>query len=187
MVADMDNCLCNTERPGVISLQNNRKAPAPASPTGVDCLRIVCQGTKPVFRPSIGSLPTPRSPKPRESSRAPAIRRSKENGHERIPSEYIVKIGFWLRAYGGFTVEADNDVEAIKKGKTAMESDAYSEDIDIEERRTSVIAFIDSVTPDDCDAVIEEVEFNDDRVHGTPQKRTASPQSPELGHAPGLY
>jgi hypothetical protein len=65
----------------------------------------------------------------------PRFEDRKENGHERIPSEYIVKIGFWLRAYDGFRVEADNDAEAIKKAKTAMESGAYSEDIDIEERR----------------------------------------------------
>jgi hypothetical protein len=78
----------------------------------------------------------------------PRFEDRKENGHERIPSEYIVKIGFWLRAYDGFRVEADNDAEAIKKAKTAMESGAYSEDIDIEERRASVIAFIDRITPD---------------------------------------
>ena len=31
-------------------------------------------------------------------------------------SEYIVKIGFWLRAYDGFTVEAETDAEAILAG-----------------------------------------------------------------------
>lgn len=66
-------------------------------------------------------------------------------------SEYIVKIGFWLRAYDGFSVDAISNAEAIDKAKgaarTAMESGAYPEHIDIEERREGVIAFIDRVTP----------------------------------------
>lgn len=32
-------------------------------------------------------------------------------------TKYKVKIGFWLSAYDGFTVEADSDVEAIEKAK----------------------------------------------------------------------
>ena len=46
-------------------------------------------------------------------------------------AEYIVKIGFWLRAYDSFTVEADSDAEAIGKAKaaakTAIESRAHPE------------------------------------------------------------
>ena len=34
-------------------------------------------------------------------------------------SEYIVKIGFWLRAYDGFTVEAESDADAIEQAKAA--------------------------------------------------------------------
>jgi hypothetical protein len=32
-------------------------------------------------------------------------------------TEYVVKIGFWLRAYDSVTVEADADAEAIEKAK----------------------------------------------------------------------
>src|SRR5487761_729297 len=46
-------------------------------------------------------------------------------------TEYIVKIGFWLRAYDGIAVEADSDADAIEKAKAAakaaMESGAYPE------------------------------------------------------------
>ncbi|MDA8232174.1 MAG: hypothetical protein M0006_12625 [Magnetospirillum sp.] len=87
-------------------------------------------------------------------------------------SEYIVKIGFWLRAYDGFTVEANSDANAIKKAKaaakTAMESGAYPEHIEIAERREGIIAFIDRVTPAGRDVVTEDVEFDDDRIHRAP-------------------
>ena len=85
-------------------------------------------------------------------------------------SEYIVKIGFWLRAYDGFTVEADSDADAIEKAKaaakTGMESGTYPEHIEIAERREGIIAFIDRVTPPGRDVVTEGVEFDDDRIHG---------------------
>jgi hypothetical protein len=84
-------------------------------------------------------------------------------------TEYIVKIGFWLRAYDGFEVEASSDDEAIVKAKArakiAMESIAYPEHIDIEERREGVIAFIDCIAPDGRRAVIEDVEFDNDHIH----------------------
>ena len=87
-------------------------------------------------------------------------------------SEYIVKIGFWLRAYNGFTVEADSDTQAIEKAKavakTAMESGAQPEHIDIEERREGVIAFIDRVGPGGRHAVAEDVAFDGDRTHDRP-------------------
>ncbi|HLG86002.1 MAG TPA: hypothetical protein VKZ79_02275 [Alphaproteobacteria bacterium] len=87
-------------------------------------------------------------------------------------TEYIVKIGFWLRAYDGFTVEADADADAIEKAKAAakaaMESCAHPEHIDIEERREGVIAFIDRVAPDGRHAVAEDVAFDDDRIHDSP-------------------
>jgi len=85
---------------------------------------------------------------------------------------YIVKIAFWLRAFDSLTVEAETDAEAIEKAKSAakaaMESMAYPEHIDIEERRQGVIAFIDCVTPDGRHAVVEDVAFDDDRIHGPP-------------------
>jgi len=87
-------------------------------------------------------------------------------------SEYIAKIGFWLRAYDGFTVEAKSDADAIEQAKaaakTAMESGAYPEHIDVEERREGIIAFIDHITPAGRQAVIEAVEFDDDRIHNSP-------------------
>lgn len=86
--------------------------------------------------------------------------------------ENIVKIGFWLRAYDGFTVEADSDVQAIEKAKAAakaaMESGVHPEHIDTEERREGVIAFIDRVAADGRRAIAEDVEFDDDRIHGSP-------------------
>jgi hypothetical protein len=87
-------------------------------------------------------------------------------------SEYMIKIGFWLRAYDGFTANADSDAEAIEKAKaaakSAMESGAQPEHIDIEQRREGVIAFIDRNTPQGRVAVIEDVEFDDDRIHPVP-------------------
>ena len=87
-------------------------------------------------------------------------------------TEYIVKIGLWLRAYDGFTVEAISDAEAIEKAKraakAAMESVGHPEHIDIEERREGVIAFIDRVGPNGRHAVAEDVEFDDDRIHDSP-------------------
>ena len=37
-------------------------------------------------------------------------------------TEYIIKIGFWVRAYDSFTVEADSDEQAIEKAKTAAKT-----------------------------------------------------------------
>jgi hypothetical protein len=49
-----------------------------------------------------------------------------------------------------------------------MESGAYPGHIDIEEPREGIIAFIDHITPDGRQAVIEAVEFDDDRIHDVP-------------------
>jgi len=87
-------------------------------------------------------------------------------------TEYTVKIGFWLRAYDSFTVEADSDAEAIGKAKaeakTAIESSAHPEHIDIEERREGIIVFIDRIAPDARHTVIEDLAFDDDRIHSLP-------------------
>ena len=84
-------------------------------------------------------------------------------------TEYVVKIGFWLRAYDSLTVEADADPEAIEKAKiaatTAMTSTAHPEHVEFDERREGVIAFIDRVTPDGREPVVEDVAFDDDRIH----------------------
>lgn len=87
-------------------------------------------------------------------------------------SEYNVKIGFWLRAYDGFSVEADSDAQAIEEAKaaakTAIESGVHPEHIDIEQRREGIILFIDRITPGGRYTVIEDVAFDDDRIHGVP-------------------
>ena len=84
-------------------------------------------------------------------------------------TEYVVKIVFWLRAYDGLTVEAASDAEAIEKAKAAaaiaMESAACPEHVESEERREGVIAFIDRITASGREAAIENVEFDDDRIH----------------------
>ncbi len=49
-----------------------------------------------------------------------------------------------------------------------MESIAYPEHIDTGERREGVIAYIDRIDPDGHEPVIEDVEFDDDRIHGPP-------------------
>lgn len=85
-------------------------------------------------------------------------------------TEYIVKIGFWISAYAGFTVEANSDAEAIEKAKvaakSAMESTTRPEHIDLEERRHGIIAYIDRMTPKGPEVVIEDVQFDNDRIHG---------------------
>jgi len=85
-------------------------------------------------------------------------------------SEYTVKIAFWLRAYDGFSVEADSDAEAIEKAKarakSEMESLAQPEHIDWE-RREGVIVYIDRTTPKSRVSVVEDVPFDDDRIHPT--------------------
>jgi hypothetical protein len=86
-------------------------------------------------------------------------------------TEYIVKIGFWLRAYDSRTIDAASDAEAIEQAKVAaaaMESMAIPEHVDTDERREGIIAFIDRVTPNGREAVIEDVEFDDDRIHDPP-------------------
>lgn len=87
-------------------------------------------------------------------------------------TEYIVKIAFWLRAFDSMTLEAATDAEAIEKAKAAariaMESIAYPEHIDTDERREGAIAYIDRLTPDGREEVIEDVEFDDDRIHAPP-------------------
>ena len=84
-------------------------------------------------------------------------------------TEYLVKLGFWLRAYDSVTIEAANDSEAIGKAKqaakTAIESRAQPEAIDTDERREGIIAYIDRLDPDCRKAVAEGVAFCDDRIH----------------------
>lgn len=83
-------------------------------------------------------------------------------------TEYIVKIGFWLRAYQGIAIDADSDAEVIEKAKVAatkaMESSAFPDHIDIDERRQGIIAYIDCKTPSGSRSVITDLEFDADRI-----------------------
>jgi hypothetical protein len=89
-------------------------------------------------------------------------------------TDYVVKVGFWLRAYDSVTVEADGDVEAIEKAKvaaaTAMISTAHPEHVAFDERREGVIAFIDRVSPDGRHSVVEDVAFDGGRSHPTAEE-----------------
>ena len=68
--------------------------------------------------------------------------------------------------------ETPSDAEAIEKAivvaTTAMESTAFPEHIDTDERWEGVIAYIDRTAPDGHEPVIEDVEFDDDRIHDPP-------------------
>jgi hypothetical protein len=83
-------------------------------------------------------------------------------------TEYVVKVGFWLRAFDSVTVEADGDAEAIETAKVAataaMALTAHPEHVDFDERREGVIAFIDRITPAGRQAVVEDVAFDEDRI-----------------------
>jgi hypothetical protein len=83
-------------------------------------------------------------------------------------TEYLVKVGFWLRAYDSVTLEAATHAEAMAKAKaaakTAMQSREHPEAIDTDERRQGVIAYIDRLGPGGREAVVEDVAFDDDRI-----------------------
>ncbi len=49
-----------------------------------------------------------------------------------------------------------------------MESGAQPEHIEITDRREGIIVFIDRIEPDGQYTVIEDVEFDDDRIHVAP-------------------
>ena len=75
-------------------------------------------------------------------------------------TEYLVKLGFWLRAY-----DSDAIGKAKQAAKTAMESRAQPEAIDTDERREGIIAYIDRLDPGCRKAVAEGIAFHDDRIH----------------------
>ncbi len=83
-------------------------------------------------------------------------------------SEYLVKVAFRLRAFDSRTLEADTDAEAIEKAKTAaksmMESAAFPEHIDTDERRRGVIAYIHRPSPVGRTKVAQHVAFDDDCI-----------------------
>lgn len=83
-------------------------------------------------------------------------------------AEYIVKVGFWLRAYQGIAIDADFDSEAIEKAKAAtkkaMESSEVPDHIEIDERRQGIIAYIDCKTLSGLRSVTTNLEFDADRI-----------------------
>ena len=87
-------------------------------------------------------------------------------------SEYTVKIGFWLRAYDGFTIEAGSDAEAIEKAtaKAKLEIDSLAQPEHVDwERREGIIVYIDRISDDGRAVVAEDLVFDDDRIHTAPQ------------------
>ena len=85
-------------------------------------------------------------------------------------TEYVVKLAFWLRAWDSVTIEAEADAEAIDKAKAAakraMESGVIPESIETDRRREGLIAYVDWLDPDRRECVVEDVVFDDDRIHG---------------------
>ena len=61
--------------------------------------------------------------------------------------------------------DADAIARAKFASKTAMESAASPEHIEVGERRKGIILFIDRITGDGRQAVIEDVAFSGDRAH----------------------
>jgi len=80
-------------------------------------------------------------------------------------SEYLIKVGFWLHAYDSVTIEAEADEEALIMAKgaavTLMQSRAYPETINTDERRQGIIAYVDRISPGDRRSIAEDVAFDD--------------------------
>ena len=78
--------------------------------------------------------------------------------------------GFWLRAWDSVTIEAEADPQAIDKAKAAakraMESRVIPESIDTDRRREGLIAYVDRLDPDRRECVVENVVFDNERIHG---------------------
>ncbi|MFW7270275.1 hypothetical protein ACMAUO_20360 [Gluconacetobacter sp. Hr-1-5] len=85
-------------------------------------------------------------------------------------AEYRVKIGFWLRAYDSFTIDAASPEEAIeiakREARKEIESSGKPEHIETDERREGVILYVDRVGAAlDVATIAEDVAFDDDRIH----------------------
>ena len=85
-------------------------------------------------------------------------------------TEDVVKLAFWLRAWDSVTIEAEADPQAIDKAKAAakraMESRVIPESIDTDRRREGLIAYVDRLDPDRRECVVENVVFDNERIHG---------------------
>jgi hypothetical protein len=84
-------------------------------------------------------------------------------------NEYLIKVGFWLRAFDTVTVEAPDDAAVIAMAKAAaatiIESHAHPEAIDFDERREGSVSYIDRVDPDGRKEITAFLAFDDDRLH----------------------
>jgi hypothetical protein len=89
-------------------------------------------------------------------------------------NEYLIKVGFWLRAFDSVTVEAPDDASALTLAKiaatTVMSSHNHPESIDFDERREGTIAYIDRIDPDGREEVVGYVPFDADRLHAPVQE-----------------
>lgn len=78
-------------------------------------------------------------------------------------ADYVIKVGFSLRAFAGTVIEADSDAQAIEKArvaaKTVMESTNMPEHIDHGHRDDGAIVFIDRVTSTGTEMVAENLAF----------------------------
>ncbi|MBB2199902.1 hypothetical protein HLH44_21190 [Gluconacetobacter sp. 1c LMG 22058] len=97
-------------------------------------------------------------------------------------AEYRVKIGFWLRAYDSFTIDASTPDEAIdiarREALQAIESTEKPEHVETDARREGVIVYIDRVgAPVDQATIAEDIAFDDDRIH------PATASAPDRGRA----
>ena len=85
-------------------------------------------------------------------------------------TEDVVKLASWLRAWDSVTIEAEADPQAIDKAKAAakraMESRVIPESIDTDRRREGLIAYVDRLDPDRRECVVENVVFDNERIHG---------------------
>jgi hypothetical protein len=83
-------------------------------------------------------------------------------------TEYVVKLAFWLRAWDSVAIEAEADAidKAKAAAKQAMESRLIPESIDTDRRREGLIAYVDRLDSDRRECVVEDVMFDDDRIHG---------------------
>lgn len=98
-----------------------------------------------------------------------AIPMTQEARHDRVPGQGRLLAS----AYDSFTVESDTDTEAkakaIATAPAIMTLVASPEHIDLDARREGIIAFIDRIAPNGREAVVEDVEFDDDRIHDPPR------------------
>ena len=84
-------------------------------------------------------------------------------------TEYVVKIAFWLRAFDSVTIEAASDAEAIEKAKVAATAAMEIDCLPNTSTPTSNGKASSPTSTGSCRTaitVIEDVQLDDDRIHG---------------------